>query len=833
MPEISSSASFFPEPLTPDLLAHRIDPALVPYGLSSEAPPFDQPIGQERAIEAVRFALGMNGPGYNLFCMGPEGTGKSSLVRRYLAEAAAALPVPEDWVYVYNFADSYRPRALSLPAGRARQFARDMDSLVEELRHALPAAFEADDYRRQRKTLEEAVKQRQEQALDEHRSRAEAKGIALVRTPMGLALAPEKEGEVLTPDDFHKLPEEEQQRLKEAMGTLQHDLEEALRQAPQWERDKREKIKALDADTADRVVKLEIAERKELYGDCPQVLDYLDQVHADLKENASLFLSDPQEQEQQDGVPPYLRKVGDEARFRRYRVNVLIDHDGATVAPVVMEDHPTQPALLGRIEYRQQLGALITDFHLIKAGALHRANGGFLMLEARKLLQNSFAYDDLKRALRKGEIRIEIPGGSWGMWSTQAMEPEPIPLQVKVVLIGEPTTFYLLSEYDPDFSGLFKVVADFNTHIDRTPETVRDFTLVLAEMARQKGTLPLNRLAAAKIVEYGSRLAEDAERLTTHMGDLADLIREADHFARGARQDAIGAEHVAAAVDGRRRRFGRIPAAIQDEITRDIIRIETDGEAIGEINGLAVMEIGPNAFGKPSRISARVRAGRGEVIDIERQVDLGGPTHSKGVLILSSFLAHRFGTMEPLRLTATLTFEQSYGMVDGDSASSTELYALLSALSEAPIRQSLAVTGSVDQFGRVQAIGGVNEKIEGFFDLCVSRGLTGDQGVLIPASNVAHLMLRDDVVEACADGGFHIWPIHHIDEGISLLTGIPAGEQEEDGNWTSGSINRRVQARLRAFARVGALDDHGLGGDEPPPRRGLRMETEEARRRRW
>ncbi|GAB3122586.1 ATP-binding protein [Novispirillum itersonii] len=833
MPETFSPSPFFPDPLPPELLARRIDPALVPYDVSSDAPPFDQPIGQDRAIEAVRFALGMNGPGYNLFCMGPEGTGKSSLVRRYLAEAAAALPVPQDWVYVYNFADSYRPRALTLPAGRARQFARDMDSLVEELRHALPAAFEADDYRQQRKALEEAVKQRQEQALDDHRARAEAKGIALVRTPMGLALAPEKDGEVLTPDDFHKLPEEEQQQLKEAMGILQHDLEEALRQAPQWERDKREKIKALDADTADRVVRLEIAERKEIYADCPQVLDYLDQAHADLKDNATLFLTDPQEQDPQDGVPPYLRKVGDEARFRRYRVNVLIDHDGATVAPVVMEDHPTQPALVGRIEHRQQLGALITDFHLIKPGALHRANGGFLMLEARKLLQNSFAYDDLKRALRKGEIRIEVPGGAWGMWSTQAMEPEPIPLQVKVVLVGEPATFYLLSEYDPDFSGLFKVVADFNTHIDRTPETVRDFTLVLAEMARQKGTLPLHRLAAAKIVEYGSRLAEDAERLTTHMGDLADLIREADHFARGARQEVISAAHVAEAIDGRRRRSGRIPEALQDEITRDIIRIETDGEAIGEINGLAVMEVGPNAFGKPSRISARVRAGRGEVIDIERQVDLGGPTHSKGVLILSSFLAHRFGTMEPLRLTATLTFEQSYGMVDGDSASSTELYALMSALSEVPIRQSLAVTGSVDQFGRVQAIGGVNEKIEGFFDLCLSRGLTGDHGVLIPASNIAHLMLRDDVVEACADGAFHIWPIHHIDEGISLLTGISAGEQEEDGQWTSGSINRRVQARLRAFAKVGALDDHGLGDEPPPPRRGVRMEEEAARRRRW
>jgi lon-related putative ATP-dependent protease len=455
---------------------------------------------------------------------------------------------------------------------------------------------------------------------------------------------------------------------------------------------------------------------------------------------------------------------------------------------------------------------LVTDFNLLRPGALHRANGGFLVLEARKLLAQPFAWDDLKRALRKHEIRIEAPGSSWGMWSTQGVEPEPIPLDVKVVLLGEPHLFYLLAENDPDFDELFKVVADFNTEMPRTPEMIHDLSLLLAEMARSKGLRPFTADAVARVMEYGGRLVEDAQRLTTNMGTLSDILREADFFAARDGAELATAVHVEAALEAHRRRHDRVPLAMQDEIKRGTIHVATSGAVVGQINGLAVYDIGTTMFGKPSRITVQVRLGRGEIFDIERESDLSGPLHSKGVLILSSFLASRFAEDRPLPLHATIVFEQSYGTVDGDSASSTEVYALLSALAEVPIRQSLAVTGSVDQFGRVQAIGGVNEKIEGFFDLCAARGLSGDQGVLIPKDNMEHLMLRHDVVQACAEQRFHIYPIETIDQGIELLTGLPAGAQEADGEWAQGSLNRRIAIRLATWSRKAREHEQGQEG---------------------
>lgn len=788
------------DPLPPDRLYTPVDPAQIPFDRTDRAPVHDTPVGQDRAVEAVCFGIGMRGPGYNLFCMGPEGTGKASLVRRFVGEVAAAQPRPDDWCYVNNFEEPHKPRALRLPSGKAKVFSHHMEELVEDLQHAIPAAFDGEEYRNQRKAIENEYKTRQDDALDVHRKRAEEQGVAMVRTPMGLALAPIKDGEVLGPEDFQKLPEDEQAHFKDVMSHLQKDLEETLRAVPKWEREKRERIKALDRTVADAAVRHQIDEMKEEYATFATVLEWLESVHDDVLDNVSLFL--PDQDGEQAQLPPFLRRAaGEENRFRRYQVNVLIAHDGEAGAPVIEEDHPTQPNLVGRIEHRQQFGALTTDFNLIKPGSLHRANGGYLVIEARKLLTTPFAWDDVKRALRKGEVRIEAPGAAWGIWSTQTLDPEPIPLDVKVVLLGEPMLYYMLSEYDPDFRELFKVVADFNTRMPRTGDHTRDLALLLADMARDKDLLPMDAGAMARVIEHGSRLADDAGKLTAHMGNLADLMREADYHARDAGAEVATADHVRAAIAGQRRRADRIPTAIREEIERDIIRIRTDGAEVGQINGLAVMQIGPNAFGKPSRVTCRVRIGKGEVIDIERESELGGPLHSKGMLILSSFLQARFGEHEPLTLSASLVFEQNYGMIDGDSASSTELYALLSALAEVPIRQDLAVTGSVDQFGRVQAIGGVNEKIEGFFDLCAARGLTGTQGVLIPDSNVTHLMLRDEVVEACRQGRFHVYPIATIDEGITLLTGVEAGEPDENGEYPHGSINRKVAKRLDAFSR--------------------------------
>lgn len=802
-------------PLDPEQLYRVVHPADIPFALSSELPASHEetlhPVGQSRAVDAVHFAISMTGPGYNLFCMGPEGTGKASLVRRFVGEAAAARPPARDWCYVYNFEDSYKPKALGLPPGRARAFAKAMNALVGELRHALPDAFETDEHRSRQRNIEDDFRQRREAALDEHRRAAEADGIALVRTPMGLTLTPERNGEVLGPEEFERLPENEQKTLKETISRLQDALEETVRRLPQWEREKREQNRVLDDKLTGSILDREMAAIREAFSgsDCREALEYLDAVRADILENSVLFLPDGDDDDDEN-VPAMIRKAGDDLRFRRYHVNVLIDHGEATGAPLVIEDHPTQPSLVGRIEYRQHLGTLSTDFHLLRPGALHRANGGFLVMEARKLMANPFAWEDLKRSLRNREIRIEAPGTSWGIMSTQSMEPEPIPLDLKVVLLGEPMLYYLLAENDPDFRELFKVVADFDTAFPREPRTVRAMSLLLAEIGQRKKLPPLEAEAVARIIEHGCRLAEDAGKLTASVGALTDLLREAAWVAGQDKSPTVQAAHVKSAIQAQRRRSDRIPLAMREEVTRNIITIDTDGAVVGQVNGLAIIGVGTDEFGKTSRITARVRTGRGEFDDIEREVDLGGPTHSKGVLILSSFLRSRFGNDSPLFFSASITFEQSYGMIDGDSASSAELYALLSALSETPLDQSKAVTGSVDQFGRIQAVGGVNEKIEGFFDICAIRGLTGRQGVVIPQANITHLMLREDVVEACRQNMFHIWPITHVDEGTALLTGLPTGEQDPaTSQWTPGSINRKIASRLKTFARIASQDPDG------------------------
>lgn len=814
MSVMPASASSVPvAPLSADQLYHAVDPHSLPYQRSDQAEALGHPVGQPRAVDAVRFGIGMTGEGYNLFCMGPEGTGKASLVRSFVSAAAAERPQPLDWCYVHNFSTPEKPRAVSLPAGTARTFAKAMDHLIDELRHAIPAAFDSDQYRARRRAIEDEFKSRQESLIDSHRDTAKGKDIALMRTPMGLALAPIRDGEVLSADVFENLPEDEQASWKARMQTLQEELETALRQVPRWEKEKREQVKALNREIADEAVSHLIEDLKQDCEDCSPAASYLRDVQDDILENVSQFLPDADDEPK---GPVMMRRESDDGVFRRYRVNVLVTQEDKTGAPVIEEDHPIQPNLVGRIEHRQQFGALVTDFNLIRAGALHRANGGFLILEARKLLTQPFAWDDLKRALRKREIRIEAPGSSWGMWSTQTLEPEAIPLDVKVVLLGEPQLFYLLSEMDPDFPELFKVVADFDVEMSRDAQTLRDLALLLADMGRRKNLRPLGADAVARVIEYSTRLAEDRDKLSTNMGELADLLREGDYMAAQAGAELVQADHIRAAIAGRERRADRIPLAMQQEMEHHTILIATEGQAVGQINGLAVLEAGPSVFGKPTRITARVRMGRGELTDIEREADLSGPLHSKGVMILSSFLASRFAEDQPLPIHATIVFEQSYGMVDGDSASSTELYAVMSVLSGLPVRQDLAVTGSVDQFGRVQAIGGVNEKIEGFFDLCKARGLTGQQGVLIPATNVRHLMVREDILAACQAGQFHIYPIETVDQGIEILTGVPAGALNDAGEWPLGSVNRAIAVKLAMWSR--RQRDHDAGGD--PRRRG-------------
>jgi lon-related putative ATP-dependent protease len=799
----STAVAVTPKPLPPAALRRCCDAAEFPFESTAELAELDHVIGQDRADEAIRFSIGIKRPGFNLFALGPSGVGKEHLVRQALETRAAREPVPDDWCYVNNFAEAHKPAALRLPSGRALPFRRDMEKLVEELKAAIPAAFESEEFRNRKEVIEEEFKHRQGGAFEALQQKALGKSIGLIRTPIGLALAPLRKGEVIKPEDFEKLPEAEREQIKRDIETLQDELQALLRQVPMWEREQRERIRELTREVVSFAVVHLIDEQRERYRDIPVILEYLEKVQADVIDNADAFLRRAMAQEG-DGqpVPPGMQGPGDDALFRRYRVNVIVAHDSGKGAPVVFEDHPSFENLIGRIEHISQLGTLVTDFNLIKPGALHRANGGYLVLDARRVLLQPFAWEELKRALRSRLIRIQSIGQLLSMISTVSLEPESIPLDVKVVLMGERSLYYLLSRYDPEFQELFKVPADFDERIVLTDESRMLYARMIATTAQRESLRPLDRAAVARVVERASRLADDSERLTTHLEGIADLLREADFWAGEAGAMRIAAEHVERAIDARTRRSDRVRERIHEAIQRGTILIDTRGAVVGQVNGLSVLQLDDFAFGQPTRITARVRLGRGQVVDIEREVALGGPIHSKGVLILSSYLASRYALDKPLSLNASLVFEQSYGGVEGDSASSTELYALLSALAEVPIRQTFAVTGSVNQLGQVQAIGGVNEKIEGFFDVCKAAGLAEGQGVLIPASNVKHLMLRQDVVDAVEAGKFHIYPIGTIDQGIEVLTGVPAGVPDAKGAYPPDSINAKVEARLAAFAEA-------------------------------
>ena len=788
------------QPLKPEALYRRCDPQHFNFETTAELDDLQEIIGQARAVEALQFGTGIQRDGFNLFSLGPSGTGTYKIVRRALQQKAATEPAPSDWCYVNNFDDPQKPRALQLPPGQGTAIRQDMDRLVEELRSTIPAAFESEDYRTRKQVIEEEVKERHEKAFEELRRLAQERGIALVRTPAGMMFAPIQKGEVMSPDEFQQLPEPERKRIETEVTALQQQLQVVMRQVPQWEREGREKAKTLNHEVAIFAVEHLIEEVRKKYTAFPQVVEQLSALQQDVIENVEVFLNPPEAQlSALMGVPQAHLPKGS-AFFRRYQVNLLVDHSASQGAPVVYEDNPTYQNLVGQAEYVAQMGALSTDFNLIRAGALHQANGGYLVLDALRVLNRPYAWEGLKGALRSGTIRIESLGQALSLVSTTSLEPDPIPLRVKVVLLGERLLYYLLSQYDSEFTELFKVAVEFEDQMDRNAEGHLLYAGLISRLVRQEKLLPFGRDAVARVIEHSARLTGDAEKLSIHNRTLSDLLREADYWARQAGRSTVTAIDVQRTIDSQIHRVDRVRERLQEQVLRGTILIDTDGAKPGQVNGLSVLQLGHFAFGHPSRITARVRLGRGEVVDIEREVELGGPIHSKGVLILSGFLGGRYSSDRPLSLSASLVFEQSYGGVEGDSASSAELYALLSALADVPIKQSLAVTGSVSQRGEVQAIGGVNEKIEGFFDLCKVRGLSGEQGVLIPASNVKHLMLRQDVVEAVEAGKFNVYPVETVDQGIAILTGTEAGERDNAGKFPEGSINQRVEARLIELA---------------------------------
>ncbi len=799
-------------PLKPDQLRKVCLPESLPFDATDELTPLEEIVAQGRAVQAIGFGVGIRGAGFNLFVLGAPGTGKTTAIKRLLAREASTLPTPPDWCYVNNFADPQCPRALRLPPGRARIFQTDCERLLDELKVGVPRAFESEAYEQHRRTILEELQKQTSTELEGLQGRAEALGFGLVKTASGFVIVPILRGKPLKPEGFEALDEESKRQVNLKSEEVQKDLAATLRRIRELEREAKNRLDAFDREVATSAVDHLIEDVKERYADHREVQVHFEAMREDVIANVDLF------RRGQEGAPGPAELVAmmqpGRDPFDRYRVNVLIEQVRDGGAPVVVESHPTCQNLLGRIEHQVHMGALYTNFMMARAGALHQANGGFLVLEALELLKQFLAWDTLKRTLKNRRIKIEEPGEQFRLFSTVTLEPEPIPLDVKVVLIGSPWLYYLLHAYEPEFRELFKVQVEFSEYVARTPENILAFARLLATCCREEGLRPFERSAVAKLVEHSSRLVEDQERLATTFSDLLDVAREASFWAGQNEHNRVTAGDVQRAIEAKIRRSNRLEERLQELITEGTLLVDTAGAVVGQVNGIAVIPLGEYHFGKPSRITARTFLGRGGIIDIAREARMGGKIHSKGVLILSGYLGGRYVQQVPLTLSASIAFEQLYEEVEGDSASSAELYAILSSLSGLPISQGLAVTGSVNQQGEVQAIGAVNAKIEGFFDVCRARGLTGEQGVLIPASNVRHLMLREDVVEAVAARQFHVFPIHTIDEGTALLTGLEAGERGPDGTFPEGSLNALVQERLREMAEQARA--YGVEGQLAP-----------------
>lgn len=787
-----------PTELSPEALYTTCDPAALAFPSTAELSELDPVLIHPRAMAALHLGLDMPYGGYNLFVLGEAGSGRHAIVTQQLKQESRHGAPPADWCYVLDFADPTRARLLKLPCGRGAQLSNEMQAFVDEMTTAIGAAFDSDDYRNRVEALQEEEKKREEEALRQLGQDAQDAGVALLRTPHGFAFAPMRDTEeTMSPEEFAALSEEQKNEFEAKIRADHEKLHKLMNEFPSWRRQVQKAIKELGVDALRLAVGHLIEEIKQHYADLPEVTAYLDAVMQDVLESGQSIHESTKTDE--DGETTLYSST---ISAHRYRVNLLVENPASGERPVVYEDNPTLQNLVGRIEHQVHMGTLVSNFTLIKAGALHRANGGFLVLDAHKLLAQPYAWDGLKRTLRSGQIRIESLSELVGLSSTMQLEPEPVPLDLKVILIGERIVYYLLAELDPDFLALFKINADLESEISRTPDATAQYAHLIATLARRDGLRPLAAPAVARVIEHAARLAGDAEKLTTQTQPLSDLMREANHVAAAAGNDVIEREHIESALHAHRHRNERIQERYQEEIQRGQLLIATDGLHVGQINGLAVAMLGESTFAHPVRITAAVRMGEGEIIDVEREVELGGPIHSKGVLILSSFLAARFGWAMPLSLRASLVFEQSYGGVEGDSASLAELAALLSALAAVPIRQSLAVTGSVNQFGVVQPVGGINEKIEGFFEICAARGLTGGQGVIIPAANVCHLMLEPPVVNAVQDGRFHIWAVHDTDEAMELLTGLPAGEPDEKGEIPEGTLNYHIALQLAELAQM-------------------------------
>lgn len=791
--------------LAQEELTRTFNPDDLGFETTADIAQLEGTVGQERAVSAIQFGLNVETHGFNIYVAGRPGTGRNSSVGAHTAKKAKTEPPPPDWCYVYNFHDPYRPRAIRLACGRGPEFASDMDEFVKAARNEIPRAFESENYEKRRNEILEVIQHRRDALLVELQGEASEMGFSVEATPVGIASVPlTREGKPYTREEFDALPDEQKNGIKQRGAKLQENINQFVSRTRALEKEAQERLRELDREIALFAVGHLLQDLRAKYqacngfGDCSDILDYLNGVENDIVERLDDFRSP---EKRQQGLPMVFEEMAESA-FDRYQVNVFVTRNDGDGAPVVRENNPTYNNLLGKIDYKSRWGFMTTDHNMVKAGAVHRANGGYLILQALDVLVNPFSWDGLKRMLRAREAAPENFMDQYGVMPISTIKPQPIPLDVKVVIIGSPYLYYLLYYLDDDFRKLFKVKADFDIEMERGEKHVAQYAAFIADQCRELNLKPFHKTAVAKVVDYGSRLIEDKSKLSTRFIEVSDLVSEAAYWAESAGADIVTGEHVRQAIEQKEYRSRMIEDKVQSLIEEGTIMIDTEGLVVGQANALSIYDMGDYSFGRPSRVTARVAAGRGKVVDIQREAEMGGRIHSKGVMILTGYLEGKYAAKMPIAMVATLAFEQLYEEIDGDSASSTELYVLLSALAGLPINQGIAVTGSVNQLGQIQPIGGVNRKIEGFFEVCKAKGLTGEQGVMIPRTNVRHLMLKQEVVDAVRDGKFNVWAIDTVDQGLEILTGTAAGEEQPDGTYPEGTVHRMVYDHLRALAET-------------------------------
>ncbi|MGB2598932.1 MAG: ATP-binding protein [Candidatus Omnitrophota bacterium] len=784
--------------LKPKDLKNVCDISVFPFKTTEDYVFEHEPLHQERGVGAIDFGLNIKSDGYNIFACGAAGTGRNTQVNKLVNEIAATQKPPNDWVYVYNFVHEDEPVAISLPPGRGRIFKKDMEELINELKVEIPKAFESEDYEKRKHDLLREYKQKRDEVLQDIEDKAHDEGFVLKQSATGVILVPRSGEDPMPNEEYDMLPEEERQRIEKKKHELHIKIEQVLSEVRTMEKDAKNKIRDLEKEIALFAVKHIIDELRFKYREFEDVVQHLNLAQEDLIESLDIF-----KEEEEEGAMGIFGMKGapKKNQFLKYQVNLLVDRRHAEGAPVVREVNPTYYNLVGRIEYASYFGSMTTNFTMIGPGALHKANGGYLILQVMDVLKNYMSWDALKRVIRNREISVEDINEQIRLISTSGLKPKSIPCDIKIIMVGPPWLYQLLYKYDEDFRKMFKVKADFDIEMDRDVDKVKKYSAFIKVRCEEENLRHFSREAVAEVIEYGSRLTGDKEKLSAKFMYVADILREANYWAGKDHAQYVEASHVEKAMKEKVYRSNLIEEKISEYIEKNVLMIDVEGARVGQVNGLAVLDIGEYAFGKPSRITSRTFMGKAGVIDIERQVKMGGNIHSKGVLILSGYLGERFAQDIPLSLSASICFEQSYEGIEGDSASSTEAYCLLSSLSGVPIKQCIGVTGSMNQHGVIQPIGGVNEKIEGFYHSCKVKGLTGEQGVMIPQSNVRHLMLKDEVIEAVKKGKFHVWPVSTIDEGIEILTGKKAGKRDAKGKYPKGTINYLAEKKLQEYSK--------------------------------